>query len=392
MNQKLLHTPEGVRDIYADELARMKNTQEALDQVIHSFGYCSIQTPSLEFFDIFAGGIGTTKSREIYKLEDREGNTMVLRPDITPSVARAAAKYFTEEDKVIRLTYQGNVFKNNKNHQGRLKESTQVGAELIGENSVDADAEILALVSQCIEECEISDYIIAVGHVDVFRGLTEAAGFNEEEQEKISALVSNKNIYGIRQFLAEKNLDEELVSLFDLVSLRFNNPGEWEKYEEAAEKYPLVSNALDTLKQIYEVLSVYGYDAKICVEPGLIRSYDYYTGIIFAGYTYGSGEPVVSGGRYDHLLSYFGKDAAAIGFAFSVDALIKAAEKQGASLPKEPQKTVIVYHESQRVNAIHMAQELRKAGQIIELVVRDNNEPLNVAAYEDGSVRITTLA
>ncbi len=392
MNQKLLHTPEGVRDIYAGELARMKNTKEALDQVIHSFGYRSIQTPSLEFFDIFAGGIGTTKSRELYKIEDREGNTMVLRPDITPSIARAAAKYFTEDDEVIRLTYQGNVFKNNKNHQGRLKESTQVGAELIGENSVDADAEILALVNQSIRSCGITDYIIAVGHVDIFRGLTEAAGFNDEEQEQILNLVSNKNTFGIRRFLAEKDLDNELVTLFDLVSLRFNEPSEWKKYEEAAKAYPLISNALTTLTEIYDVLSMYGSDAHICVEPGQIQSYDYYTGIVFTGYTYGSGEPVVSGGRYDNLLSYFGKDAAAIGFAFSVDALMQAAEKQGAAPANEPKKTVILYHETQRANAIHMAQELRGAGQVVELVVKDNDEPLNVSAYEDASTRVTTLA
>ena len=105
------------------------------------YGYHPIQTPTFEFFDIFGKEIGTTPSKELYKFFDREGNTLVLRPDMTPSIARAAAKYFMDEDMPIRLCYMGNTFINNSSYQGRLKESTQLGAELIGDSTVDADAD-----------------------------------------------------------------------------------------------------------------------------------------------------------------------------------------------------------------------------------------------------------
>ena len=146
MYRQILHTPEGVRDIYNEECRRKNQVQEILHGVLHSYGYEDIQTPTFEFFDVFSREVGTVTSRELFKFFDREGNTLVLRPDITPSIARAVAKYFTEEDMPVRLCYVANTFINHSDFQGRLKENTQMGAELIGNGGVEADAEMIALV------------------------------------------------------------------------------------------------------------------------------------------------------------------------------------------------------------------------------------------------------
>ena len=143
--QKILHTPEGVRDIYSRECEQKLSLQNRLHAVIKSYGYRDIETPTFEFFDVFSKEIGTIPSRELYKFFDREGNTLVLRPDFTPAVARAASKYFLNDNMAVRLTYLGQAFINHSSYQGRLKETTQIGGELIGEDSVDADAEIIAL-------------------------------------------------------------------------------------------------------------------------------------------------------------------------------------------------------------------------------------------------------
>ena len=139
MNQNMLHTPEGVRDIYGEEYARKLRVEELIHEKIRSFGYKDIQTPSFEFFDVFSKEVGTTPSRELYKFFDKEGNTLVLRPDFTPSMARCAAKYFMEEDIPIRFSYSGNTFTNLSSLQGKLNEVTQMGAELIGDRSIEAD-------------------------------------------------------------------------------------------------------------------------------------------------------------------------------------------------------------------------------------------------------------
>ena len=97
MKRQLLHTPEGVRDIYNDECEKKLILQDELLKVQKQYGYHPIQTPTFEFFDTFGREIGTTPSKDLYKFFDREGNTLVLRPDITPSIARCAAMYFGEE-------------------------------------------------------------------------------------------------------------------------------------------------------------------------------------------------------------------------------------------------------------------------------------------------------
>ena len=165
MIQKILHTPEGVRDIYNEECEKKLILESRLRQALNSYGYRDIETPTFEFFDVFGKEVGTIPSRELYKFFDREGNTLVLRPDFTPSIARAASKYFMDEEKPIRLCYMGNTFVNNSSYQGLLKENTQLGAELIGDATPEADAEIIAMVIETLQKAGLREFQISVGHV-----------------------------------------------------------------------------------------------------------------------------------------------------------------------------------------------------------------------------------
>ena len=185
MRKGLLHTPEGVRDIYNGECERKLRIQEDLHRTLLSFGYHTIQTPTFEFFDVFNREIGSIASKELYKFFDREGNTLVLRPDITPSIARAVAMYFGEETMPLRLCYMGNIFINHSSYQGRFKESTQLGAELIGDKSIEADAEILAMAVESMKQAGLKEFQISVGHAEFFKGLSDAAGLSEEQEEEL---------------------------------------------------------------------------------------------------------------------------------------------------------------------------------------------------------------
>ena len=135
---RILHTPEGVRDIYDGECEKKILLENTLQAKMHLYGFESIQTPTIEFFDVFSEERGTFAAKDMYKLFDREGNTLVLRPDITPSIARCVAKYFMPDSRTVRLCYTGNTFINSSEYQGKPKEITQTGAELIGDASVTA--------------------------------------------------------------------------------------------------------------------------------------------------------------------------------------------------------------------------------------------------------------
>ena len=371
MQNKRLHTPEGVRDIYNDECEKKHYILNRMRHVIQSYGYRFIETPTFEFFDIFGQEVGTTPSKELYKFFDREGNTLVLRPDMTPSIARAASKYFPIETEPTRLCYEGNVFINNNSYQGRLKESTQLGVEFIGENSVDADGEIIALVVNNLKAVGLEQFQISIGHANLFRELMKEACFHEEEETQLRDLILNKNFFGVEEYLERHNVAADLRQLFSMLGKMYASPKEWSKMQTLASKYTGVANALYYLQNLYELLEVYDVTQYISFELGLISPYRYYTGILFSGYTFGSGEPIVKGGRYDGLLSYFGKEAPAIGFALMVDQLLLALERQKIQIPAHVQPEIILYTKEQRQIAVTTAEELRNAGNCVQLLLMD---------------------
>ena len=374
MKKQLLHTPEGVRDIYNEECEKKLLLQTKLLQLLKEYGYHPIQTPTFEFFDIFGKEIGTTPSKELYKFFDREGNTLVLRPDMTPSIARAAAKYFMDEDMPIRLCYLGNTFINNSSYQGRLKENTQLGAELIGDGSVDADAEVLSMVTECLLTAGLKDFQISVGHADFFRGLVEAAGINEEEEFELRSLISNKNFFGVEEFAETLDLSEDLKQLFHMLGNLNVAFDDLKKAKELAASYPRILAAIHNLEELHKVLEVYDINRYISFELGIISDYQYYTGIIFSGYTFGSGEAIVKGGRYDKLLTYYGKNSASIGFAVVVDQLMAALSRQKINIPVENNAMLIVYSKEKQKEAIFMAKKNRAEHIPVEIILKDEEK------------------
>lgn len=368
MKNQLLHTPEGVRDIYNEECEKKLELQDRLHKALKRHGYHSIQTPTFEFFDIFGKEVGTIPSSELYKFFDREGNTLVLRPDITPSIARSAAKYFMDEDMPIRLSYMGNTFINNHSYQGRLKESTQLGAELIGDDTVDADAEMIAMAIDALKSSGLKDFQISVGHVEFFRGLMEAAGLSEEQEEVIRELIANKNFFGVEEEISDCSMNQNLKELFGMLGTIYDNAVSFEEAKTYAADYPRVYKAIRRLEDLDAVLKIYGVDKYVTYEFGMLSSYHYYTGVIFAGYTYGSGEPIVKGGRYDKLLTYFGKDAASIGFAIVVDQLMAAISRQKIEIIVKHDNQLIVYKPEYRREAVKKAIALRAKDCNVELI------------------------
>lgn len=374
MKKKLLHTPEGVRDIYNEECDVKQVLKSRLKKAMEQYGYHIIQTPTFEYFDIFGKEIGTTPSKDLYKFFDREGNTLVLRPDITPSVARAAAMYFGEEDMPIRLFYMGNTFINNSSYQGRLKENTQLGGELMGDDSVDGDGEILSLAIESLKAAGLKEFQLSVGHADFFSGLSEAAGLQEEEEEELRELISNKNFFGVDEMVSKWKIDENLRSLFRMLGGSYFSIEELADARALAVNYPKVLSAIVRLEELHKVLKIYGVEKYVSYEPGLVSNYQYYTGIIFSGYTFGTGEPILKGGRYDRLMSHFGKDTPAIGFAVVLDQLMLALSRQKIQVEISHPLEMIVYNKDHLSEAILKAKEIRNKGGFVELFAMDSGK------------------
>lgn len=370
MNQNLLHTPEGVRDIYGREYAGKLKLEELIHGKIRGFGYQDIQTPSFEFFDVFSREIGTTPSKELYKFFDKEGNTLALRPDFTPSMARCAAKYFMEETFPIRFCYLGNTFTNISSLQGKLCEVTQMGAELIGDGSVEADAEMIAMLIECLESAGLEQFQVTIGQADYFRGLCEAAGLSEETELALRENVSGKNIFGVEDLLKQQHIGEEYRKAFLKITELFGS-AEVLGQAEALTVNGRSLKAVERLKQVYERLTVYGVERYVSFDLGMLSKYHYYTGVTFRAYTYGVGDAVVKGGRYDNLLKTFGKDAPAVGFVVVIDDLMTALASQKTALPINRKNAILVYEKTAFEKALVRARQLRAEGVCTELILKD---------------------
>ncbi len=365
---QLLHTPEGVRDYYNDECARKLALCGRIQAAFSRYGYQTIQTPTFEFFDMFNAERGSVASRDLYKLIDRTGETLVLRPDFTPAVARCAAKYYAGEEAALRFCYLGNTFINHSGYQGRLRESTQAGGELVGDGSLNGDAEIIALVVDCLKSAGLTEFQVELGQADFFGGLLQESGMAKETAAELRQLVESKNFFGVEELLGAQRLPNSLTDAFLTLPQLFGQAEEVFGRARELTENPLSLTAVDRLEKLYELLRVYGVDRYISFDLGMLGKYQYYTGIIFKGYTYGTGDCVVTGGRYDNLMAQFGKEAPAIGFGISVDTLMAAKMRQKLEEPLPWDDTMILYHSSRRNQAVALSVQYRARGENVLLV------------------------
>lgn len=367
MQDKLLQTPEGVRDIYDVECKKKRKIIEKLHHILELYSYHDIETPTFEFFDIFNRDRGSAPSNEMYKFFDRDNNTLVLRPDITPSIARCVAKYYADEELPIRLCYTGNTYTNTRKLQGKLQEVTQIGAELINDDSTAADAEIIATVIDSFIELGITEFQIEIGQVDYFKGLVAEANLSEEDELQIKEYINIKNFFGLEEYMKKLSIKEELKKAF----LSFDSLFGTETMLDLAEKQVANQTSLEAvnrLRRVYKALCCYGYEKYVGFDLSMLNEYNYYTGIIFRGYTYGTGDAIVKGGRYNNLLKQFGKDAPSIGFAFTVEELIMAMARQNIDVQVENSGAVILYDIEYQEKAIELGMSMRAKGKKIELI------------------------
>ena len=370
-----MHTPEGVRDIYGIEYKKKLMIEDKLQKVLHLYGYQDIQTPMFEYFDVFGKEVGTIPSKDLYKFFDKEGNTLVLRPDITPSIARVATTVYEAEHMPIRLCYKGNTFINHSNYLGRLRENTQLGAELIGVDSIEADAEMVAMAVESLKEVGLNDFQIHIGNVDFFEGLIKETKLEEADELHLRELIANRNSFGVDELLENKQAKVTVKTAFQILPELIGGTEILKEAKKIALNFETLE-AVKRLENIYEILVSYGVEKYITFDLSMNGTYGYYTGIIFRGYTYGTGDAIVKGGRYDNLLEKFGKPSPSIGFVIVVDELMSAFGRQKVEIPCEYKTTYILYDEGRHSEAVALAKDFRKNGKQTELAKKNASQSL----------------
>lgn len=363
-------TPEGTKDYVFDECSRRSYVIDILKTVFKERGYRRVMTPSIEFYDVFGASAEYLPQETMYKLMDHKGRLMVLCPDGTIPIARLTATRLLHMEMPLRLYYSHNVYRMANGLRGQSSEIYQCGVELIGSGSIRSDLEIMEMVASSLEQISNGDgYRLELCHIGYFKTLIEHLGADEETQEEIRHSIEQKNFASLNDLLDQFPQNKAATALKYLPRLF----GGEEVFEQA---YALFDEAgaresLDYLHNIYNSLQLLGLGDKVIVDLGLVNQAEYYTGIIFRGYFNEIGEPVLSGGRYDKLLSDFGAALPAIGFAVNVDLASSIVEKHP---PLTADVLVMAADETYLVKAIRYRKQLIDKGQIVENCVLENRE------------------
>lgn len=384
MNNNKIHTPKGVKDLLPPDCTYKLNIERQLEAIFNKYGYKNIETPTFEYYEVFSQETGSISPEQMYKFFDRDGSILTLRADMTPPIARVAATAYKNEDLPLRFCYIGNAFRYNENYQGKLREFSQAGIELIGINSAEADAEVIAIAINSILNIGTGfsdNFRLDIGQVDFFNGLLEEAGFDENTSIEVQNMIAKKDYIGLEEIIGETQICPNIKTLFlDLPKL----VGSIEILDSTRNliKNEKALKALDHLNDIYNILKDYKLEKYISFDLGMITHLNYYTGIIFRGYTYGTGFSIIDGGRYDNLIKEFGADIPAVGFAIKIDEILNVIEhSQTIEFESDIESILLSYTKKSRKAALALADSLRRLDMNVEnsLIGDDINKNLKYA-------------
>jgi len=352
--------PEGTRDCLFETCRVRRFAEDRLTGSFFQRGYQEVDTPCLEFYDVF-DRISGLPSEVMYKLVDHQGRLLVLRPDATLPVVRLAATRLKNSPLPIRLCYNQKIYRRLPSLTGKSHEIGHAGIELLGDDSLGADLEVITAAIEALG-CVMPDFILELGHAAFFNALAGTLDLTEDRREEMRRLVEIKNYAGLSAFIEPFHTASVYGALNRLPKLF----GGREILEEARQlvDVPEALAALDRLSEVYASLCALGYEDKISLDLGLVHGMGYYTGVVFRGYTAGFGGIILSGGRYGGIPAEFGMPVEAIGFTVDVDAVAGVILSKGDGKKSAKKEYHICGKPGEEVEVLRRQRELIAQGNI----------------------------
>ncbi|MGF3105179.1 ATP phosphoribosyltransferase regulatory subunit [Rossellomorea sp. DUT-2] len=352
----MFEKPLGMRDTFPDLYEIKDQTKKKMEQAMKLWGYKFIETPSLEYYET-VGEASAILDQQLFKLLDQQGHTLVLRPDMTAPIARIAASKLLKDEAPLRLAYSNSVFRAQQREGGRPAEFEQVGIECIGDDSVSADAEVIALMVSVLKEAGLENFKISIGHIGFVQELFTQIVGTEERADTLRRYLYEKNYVGYRRHVNELALSSiDKQRLFRFLELRGSENVLGEAHSLLEGEKGL--HALEQLKDLWSILKDYEVEQYVKFDLSLVSHMSYYSGILFEVYGENVGFAIGNGGRYDKLLEKFGKNSGATGFGLRLDYVLEAMQVELTSTLQQ----CVLFSDERRKEAIRLANELRSEG------------------------------
>lgn len=303
-------------------------------------GYQRVTTPPIEYAEVIERGLGTVDRRDLVRfVEPESGEVAVIRPDITPQIARIVATRLQDRPAPWRLCYEGTIVRRRRGRARKQRQVLQCGIECIGMQGPEADAEVIEVAVRACERVGLRDFLVELAQVKIGTEVLEHVP--ERVRLTVVETLAAKDATNLEKLLKDSGVAaaerRRLLMLCDLYGDRSVIGDARRRLRNSAAK-----RAVDELERVVERLEAAGLGARIAIDLSDLRRHSYYTGVSMTLLAGGPGEPLGMGGRYDDLLGRYDAPAPATGFAFEVDNVAWALSEAGISLRADLPLRVVV--------------------------------------------------
>ena len=369
MNRWLL--PEDIADVLPAEARKVEILRRSILDLYQSYGYELVAPPILEFLDSLLTGTGSDLNLQTFKLVDQlSGRTLGLRADITPQVARIDA-HLLNRAGVTRLCYAGSVAHARTPVGSSAREDLQLGAEIYGCATWEADFEAITLLLKTLSIAGLDQVYLDLSHAGILTGILADQSLDKETIETLYGLLQTKDRPRLSQWAKclPANTSASLMALTEL-----NGPCAEviSKAKKVLPKHAAIDQALADLECLVAAVSSTS-GLKLSIDLADLRGYQYHSGVMFAAYIDKLPQPIARGGRYDHVGQAFGRPRPATGF--SLDLLTLASLS-----PLNVRKQAIVAPWLDDAALNQAIAKLRSAGEVVIQVMA--GEAVEAAEYE----------
>jgi len=358
--------PRGTRDFTPEEMEKRRYVEEVMRKTFQRYGYREIQTPIFETLELFTAKSGESIIEELYFFKDKSGRDLALRPELTAPAIRLYVDKLQMEPKPLKLFYFGNCFRYDRPQKGRYREFMQAGCELIGTDTSEAYAELIALAFIILKNVGLKDIKLYIGNLNVLSSLFKIFNITKEQQKKLTPLIDKSQFKEIDSYLKEFGFLEKDIENF-IKSLQTSDAKEIlelvEKDKQAENEMMKLNEILDLLKNVFDI--------KTCeIKMGIVRGLDYYKGLVFEidAPVLGAEKQLCGGGAYELISLFKGKETPTSGFAIGFDRTILALEAEKYRFPaKKLDAFVIPVNEELTIKALEITNNLRKQGFSVDM-------------------------
>ena len=358
--------PRGTRDFSPEEMEKRRYIEQIIRSTFSTFGYREIQTPTFETLELFTAKSGETIVEELYSFTDKGGRDLSLRPELTAPVIRFYVDKLQMKPKPLKLFYFGNCYRYDRPQKGRYREFIQAGCEIIGTDSAEAYAELIAMAYKILKNSGLKKLVLNIGNLSILSSIFNRFNISKDQQKYLTPLIDKSQFEDVFEALRDFGIKNEDASMLTEIL----QTSDIKKIENIIKEDNNAKKELGLLKKILELLAgpfnVKDYQIKMSIVRGL----DYYKGVVFEieAPSLGAEKQLCGGGAYELIKLFGGKETPTAGFAIGFDRTILALESEGYKFPSSKLDAfVIPVSEDLMDKSLEIIESLRKQGLSVDV-------------------------